>query len=323
MALGAGERGELIENRWRLAQRLGAGAFGEVFLATDIETGEQVAVKMEKAAAKHPQLNYEQKVYKWLNASSAGGRGGRVPGVPTRRYFGRHGDCNVLVLDRLGPSLEDRLTECGRRLSLKSVLMVANQALRRLEYVHGRLFLHRDIKPDNALMGVGNESHVLYLVDFGLAKRYKDHRTHVHIPYRDGKHLTGTARYASVSTHEGVEQCRRDDLESLGYVLVYLAHGALPWQGIRAANKKQKYARILEKKRATTAAELCHDLPHQFVDYFHYVRELEFEDRPDYSYLRSLFRKAFEKKGYVDDGIFDWMEAPRGASKRAFTHRRR
>lgn len=321
MALGAGE---LIDGRWRVGHKLGAGAFGEVFVATDVETGEQVAVKMEKAGAKHPQLNYEQKVYKWLNPSGSSSRGTRVPGVPTRKWYGRHGDCNALVLDRLGPSLEDRLTECGRKLSLKSVLMVANQALRRLEYVHGKLFLHRDIKPDNALMGVNGESHVLYLVDFGLAKRYKDHRTLAHIPYRDGKHLTGTARYASINTHLGAEQCRRDDLESLGYVLVYLAKGSLPWQGIRAANKKQKYQRILEKKRGTPLAELCKDLPREFVDYFRYVRSLDFEGRPDYSALRGLFRRAFERKGYTDDGIFDWMEQPKGSSKgRAYTQRRR
>lgn len=324
MALGAGERGELVNRKWRLGARLGAGAFGEVYQATDIETGEQVAVKMEKAGAKHPQLNYEQKVYRWLNASSTTGAR-RVPGVPTSRWFGRHGESNALVIDRLGPSLEDRLTECNRRLSLKSVLMVANQALRRLEYIHGRLFLHRDIKPDNALMGTGAEQHVLYLVDFGLAKRYKDHRTHEHIPWRKDKHLTGTARYASIWTHEGIEQSRRDDLESLGYVLVYLAKGSLPWQGLRAANKKQKYEKILARKRAVSKPELCRDLPRQFVDYFHTVGQLEFEERPDYSYLRGLFRRAFENEHYVDDGVFDWMEPARApsAGKRAFTQRRR
>lgn len=313
--------GELIDGRWRLGHRLGAGAFGEVHAATDLETGEQVAVKLEKLSSKHPQLGYESKVYKWLNSSSS--RSSRVLGVPTRRWYGPYGDSFALILDCLGPSLEDRLNECRRRLSLKSVLMVANQSLRRLEYIHSKYFLHRDIKPDNMLMGTGSESHVVYIVDFGLAKRYRDHRTRAHIPYREGKHLTGTARYASVSTHLGLEQCRRDDLESLGYVLVYLAKGSLPWQGIRAANKRQKYAKILEKKQSTTPAELCRDLPSQFVRYFRYVRDLEFEERPDYSYLRSLFRDAFERRSYTDDGIFDWMETSRTSPKRTFVQRRR
>lgn len=300
----------LIAGRWRLGSKLGAGAFGEVHTATDIDTGEDVAVKMEKVGSKHPHLLYESRVYKWLNNTN-----NEVFGVPKYRYYGAAGSHNVLVMDLLGPSLEDRLNECRRRMSIKSVLMIGIQAMRRIEYVHSKSFLHRDIKPDNMLMG-NTDTSTVYLVDFGLAKRYRDHTTKQHLPYRDGKHLTGTARYASIHTHMGIEQSRRDDLESLGYVLVYLSKGSLPWQGIRIANKKLKYAKIRDKKRDIPLRELCKDMPSQMVEYFRYVRRLEFEDRPDYSYLRSLFRKALDRKNETDDGVFDWMESSSHRSSR-------
>lgn len=300
----------LIAGRWKLGIKLGAGAFGEVYTATDVDSDESVAVKMEKLGSKHPHLLYESRVYKWLNNSS-----NEVFGVPKPRFYGTTGSHNVLVMDLLGPSLEDRLNECRRRMSIKSVLMIGIQAMRRIEYVHSKSFLHRDIKPDNMLMG-STDTSTVYLVDFGLAKRYRDHNSKQHLPYREGKHLTGTARYASVHTHLGIEQSRRDDLESLGYVLVYLFKGALPWQGIRIANKKQKYARIRDKKQNISLRELCKDMPSQMVEYFRYVRRLEFEDRPDYSYLRSLFRKALDRKNETDDGIFDWMESSSHRSSR-------
>ncbi|KAG4189296.1 hypothetical protein ERO13_A08G217500v2 [Gossypium hirsutum] len=227
-------------------------------------------------------------------------------GIPQLKWFGVEGDYNVMVIELLGPSLEDLYNYCNRKLSLKSVLMLADQLINRVEFMHSRGFLHRDIKPDNFLMGLGRKANQVYIIDYGLAKKYRDLQSHKHIPYRENKNLTGTARYASVNTHLGVEQSRRDDLESLGYVLMYFLRGSLPWQGLKAGTKKQKYDKISEKKMVTPVEVLCKSYPSEFVSYFHYCRSLRFEDKPDYSYLKRLFRELFIREGYQFDFVYDW-----------------
>lgn len=211
-----------------------------------------------------------------------------------------------MVLDLLGPSLEDLFNYCGRRFQLKTVLMLADQLLGRLEYVHTKSFIHRDVKPDNFLIGLGKRQSVIHIIDFGLAKKYRDPRSHQHIPYRENKNLTGTARYASINTHIGIEQSRRDDLESLGYVLMYFIRGSLPWQGLKANTKKQKYERIMDRKMSTSTEQLCKGYPTEFRSYFEYCRSLRFEDRPDYAYLKRLFKELFYRKGFQYDNMFDW-----------------
>jgi casein kinase I family protein HRR25 len=155
-------------------------------------------------------------------------------------------------------------------------------------------------------MGIAKRGNQVNMIDFGLAKRFRDPKTNQHIPYRENKNLTGTPRYASVNTHLGIEQSRRDDLESLGYILVYFCRGQLPWQGIRARTKKEKYDKIMEKKMITSADALCRGLHQEFVIYLNYVRSLRFDDKPDYSYLRKLFRDLFVREGFQYDYVFDW-----------------
>ncbi|KAL1202929.1 Casein kinase 1-like protein 1 [Cardamine amara subsp. amara] len=286
-----------VGNKFRLGRKIGSGSFGEIYLGTNIQTNEEVAIKLENVKTKHPQLLYESKLYRILQGGT---------GVPNVKWFGVEGDYNVLVMDLLGPSLEDLFNFCSRKLSLKSVLMLADQMINRVEFFHSKSFLHRDLKPDNFLMGLGRRANQVYIIDFGLAKKYRDSSTHQHIPYRENKNLTGTARYASMNTHLGIEQSRRDDLESLGYILMYFLKGSLPWQGLKAGTKKQKYERISEKKVSTSIESLCRGYPSEFASYFHYCRSLRFDDKPDYAYLKRIFRDLFIREGFQFDYVFDW-----------------
>lgn len=280
-----------------MGRKLGGGSFGEIFLGVNVQTGEEVGIKVEPVKSRHPQLLYESKLYKIL-------RGG--VGIPDVHWFGVEGSNNIMVIDLLGPSLEDLFNFCNRRFSLKTVLMLADQMLSRIEYIHSKSFIHRDVKPDNFLMGLGKRANQVNIIDFGLAKKYRDPRTFQHIPYCENKNLTGTARYASVNAHIGREQSRRDDLESVGYVLLYFLKGSLPWQGLSAATKKQKYEKIGETKLKTPLEVLCKGCPVEFVLYFRYIRSLQFTDKPDYAGLRKRFRDLFVREGNSLDYMFDW-----------------
>lgn len=283
--------------RYKLINKIGSGAFGDIYLGQSLQTGSEVAIKLEPVNTKFPQLAYEYKLYKIFHGGV---------GIPSVRWFGREGDWNVLVMDLLGPSLEDLFNHCNRKFSLKTVLMLADQLIARLEYIHSKNYLHRDIKPDNFLIGLAKKANVVYVIDFGLAKKYRDSTTLQHIPYSDHKNLTGTARYASLNTHLGIEQSRRDDLEALGFVLMYFNRGSLPWQGLKTATKKERYERIAQVKQNTPIDMLCKGYPAEFATYLNYCRALRFEEKPDYSYLRRLFRDLFFRMGYEPDFVYDW-----------------
>eukprot|EP01135_Chromosphaera_perkinsii_P008673 Nk52_evm6s1444 gene=Nk52_evmTU6s1444 len=298
-----------IANEYRLGRKIGAGSFGDLYMGTNVHTGEEYAIKLESTKAMHPQLQYESRVYRIL----CGGIG-----IPFVKWFGTEGKYNIMVLELLGPSLEDLFNYCSRKFSLKTVLMLADQMISRIEYCHHKNFIHRDIKPDNFLMGVNKRSHQVYIIDFGLAKKYREPRTHTHIPFREHKNLTGTARYASCNAHAGKEQSRRDDLESLGYIMMYFNRGSLPWQGLKAATRKQKYERISEKKMNTPLSELCKNFPSEFETYLYYCQTRRFDEKPDYSYLRQLFRNLFYREHFTYDYFFDWsiLKAKQQGSKK-------
>ena len=164
-------------------------------------------------------------------------------------------------MELLGPSLYDLYQFCGYRFSLKTTLMIAYQLIDRMEYLHSKGFIHRDIKPDNFLMGLGDTSGILHVVDMGISKRFIDTKTKQHIPYRNDKSLTGTARYTSVHSHWGEELSRRDDMEAIGYTLIYYYTGYLPWQNMSSSMNGEGNSGILQCKLKVPLDELCKDCP--------------------------------------------------------------
>ncbi|GET92608.1 casein kinase I, putative [Leishmania tarentolae] len=290
----------VLGGRFRIGRRIGGGSFGEIFLGVDTQSGDAVAIKVERTKTAHPQLLSESRHYTLLS------QGRCAAYMPAIFGYSSEPEFNVMAMELMGLSLEDLYEKCGSRFSLKTTLMLADQILWLIEIVHSHNILHRDIKPDNFIMGRGKRAHHVYIIDFGLAKKYRDSQTTMHIPYREGKNLTGTARYCSINTHLGAEQSRRDDMEGIAYLLIYFLRGSLPWQGLKVASKDQKYNLIAHVKMSTSIESLCKGLPVEFASFVNYSRALRFEDRPDYGYLRAMFRRLFEREGYQEDYVYDW-----------------
>ena len=285
----------LIEGKYQLENLIGKGSFGAVFEAKNTVTGEDVAVKLDSKDS--TVLRNEARIYKLLSD---------VTGLPKLRAYGKHEGTTYLVLDRLGPSIEDLRAQCGSKFSLKSSLMFGISALTRIEKVHDCGVIHRDIKPDNFLIGRGLDGNrIIHMIDFGLARRYIDEHDE-HIPVRTGRKLTGTVRYASVNVHEGYTPSRRDDLESLGYVILYLIDGFLPWQEIRCDSKEARNLEIGTMKSGSRLRDMFPNAPGEMMIWIDYCRALDFDEDPDYKYLRGLLSNLFKHHGFEMDGSYDW-----------------
>lgn len=285
---------ELIGGKYKVGKKIGSGAYGQIRVGTDVQTGQTVAIKFESMNSKDLQLMMENQIYQLLRGKK---------GFPSIYLFCRYMDHHVLVMEMLGRNL-DSVFECLHyKFSLKSIIFLTLQLLKRFETIHQVKILYRDVKPENFMLGV--RTNTVYVIDFGLSKSYVDSAGR-HIQPHATHEIIGTARYMSVSAHLCREQGRKDDLEALGYVFLYFLRGKLPWSGLKADGFKEHNRMICELKRDTPEEDLCAGYPQEYMNYLKYVRALGFEDTPDYEKLRNMFKRLFHLQGMRDDGVYDW-----------------
>lgn len=298
---------ELLNN-YLIIEQIGSGSFGEVYLA-EHKSGGYVALKVEDRS-KTQRVYNEYKIYKHLHKFNF------KVGLPKIYDYLQSPYHNFLVMQLLGLSLEDLFNKFGRKFTLPTVFLLADQLIFLLKQLHSAHYIHRDIKPNNFLIGKDsdndNDVNQIYMMDFGLSKKYMVNKKH--ITFKDNRSLIGTARYASVNMHMGLEPSRRDDLESIGYMLVYFLKGSLPWQGIKKQKGNEHIKNIGEIKMCTSLDELCKNIPDSFKEYISYCRDLKFDQKPDYEYMRNMFKKSAEKMNVIPK--FEWINNPDGLSRK-------
>ena len=285
----------ILFKKYLILSKIDEGSFGSIYLSKNIITNEKVAVKIESRKIESPLLEREAYILFYL----------RGPGLPQVKTFGRTKDFLILIQTLLGPSLATLLDKYSIIFTMKDICMLSIQMIERLEYIHSKNFIHRDIKPQNFLMGI-SEPDKVYLIDFGLAKKFRSKKGK-HIKFSLNNNITGTPRYCSINGLRGAEQSRRDDLESLFYVIMYFFRGNLPWQNLKIKSRSQRFNRINQLKKNVNYKSLCENLPNELFNFGIYIKHLKFEDEPDYNYLKNCFNSILRKINAKYDNKFSWI----------------
>ena len=285
--------GQTFFNKYTCVKKLGKGSFGSIYQA--VYGKEEYALKFEDRKKNNDLLQNEAAIMNYLKG----------PNIPTVKSYGFTSSYNILVMQLLGRDLEHHFKK-RKKFSVKTVCMLGFQMINILENIHEKHILHRDIKPENFVMGLNHNSKIVYLIDFGLAKKYRSMSTLIQYPLTLKKKFTGTARYASINALKGYEHSRRDELESLGYIFIYFLKGKLPWQNIKVKDKEEKFKKILQKKLEISSSELCLGIPKEFEIFLEYVKNLKYDEKPDYNMLKDLLYKIMKDGNYKNDYIYDW-----------------
>ena len=283
-------------------KKIGGGAFGKIYTCINNKTKEICACKIEKPDIENPQLNNEYRILSLLKNYD---------------YFPKcFKYCNsqygyILILERLGSNLGVIMSKLpNKKFSMKSALMIINQSLERLKLIHEKGIIHRDMKPENLCIGYKGKEKNIYLIDFGLSKIINnDKKNQFLLNIKKEKIVIGTVRYISMNAHLGNEQYKKDDLESLAYMMIFFIKGELPWQNMKAKSRKEKYTKIYQKKKHTVNSELCNFLPDEIKTFLNYVLNLNQKQNPDYVKLTNLINNLMKKYGYTNDSQFDWYSS--------------
>ena len=281
----------LLPNKYKILKFINQGSYGKIYKGIDITNRTPIALKIAINPKPRKFLKLESQILKIL-------KGGI--GIPELKYYGEYQNYNVLIEPFLGNSLRNLFSENNNKFLLNDILLIAIQILNRLEFIHNKGIIHCDIKPDNFIP----EKNIIYIIDFGLSTFYIINKKH--IEFKESNKIIGTAKYGSVNSLQGFELSRRDDLESLAYMLIYFMRGNLPWENIKEKIKSEKYKKILKIKKNTVPLELCENIPNEFSLLLLYARSLEFEEKPDYDYCRELFSKLIKKNKNENDIFFSW-----------------
>lgn len=289
-------KSKLIFNKFAITKIIAKGSYGEVYLARNKIDNQNYALKFERLQkGGESLLKHETCILLLLKG----------PGLPSVISFGVSNGYHILVENLLGKSIYDIWLSQRKKISIKDLSMFAIQAIERIEYVHSKNFLHRDIKPANFLVGNPDKSQI-FLIDFGFARKYKSGRTGKYLQHSKKDTLFGTPLYLSLNALRGIEQTRKDELESLGLVIINLYIGSLPWTKIKYKNFKQGFDKIFEIKEKISIENICKGMPQEMTNYMKYVKNLKNEECPDYEYLRKLFVNVLKKIG-VKEYLFSYL----------------
>jgi serine/threonine protein kinase len=283
-----------------IERELGSGGFGVVYKGVHLLLNKAVAIKLEQRDPEESgpsKLFKEYEIYKLLDGNK---------GICKCHEFMELEGYDALVIDYKGPSLSHMFNLSDRKFSLKTTLLIMLQILNRLELVHSKGYIYRDVKPGNFILQTRRGKGKVFLIDFGLIRSYLAEGTNNHVSY-ERQSFAGTAQFAPLNAHLSKAQSRRDDLESLGYMCVYFMKGTLPWNKVKTKDKRERKRQIGNMKLATNVETLCEGLPPEFKTYMKYVKDLGFEEKPDYTYLKRLMLGLMKKNGFEFDYKYDWV----------------